>query len=80
MADQKVCDVCGAIIPDTRTMVDRNEAGRSNSGVYQYVNGNLINSHYDLCEDCAKLVDDMIKALTEARGKGAEKESALEVV
>jgi len=56
------CDVCRQEIPETITMKHK-EAADTIWGRFSYHSGVLIHFSWDLCEDCAKKVQDFLQAL-----------------
>jgi hypothetical protein len=61
MVTKKLCDVCGAEIPETIGM-EHNEAAQTYHGDFSYMSGVLIEMT-DLCKDCALKVKDFIEQL-----------------
>ena len=61
-----LCDVCGAEIPETRTM-EHNEAADTMWGTFSYHSGVVVHNSCDLCETCAKRVKEFIYKM-EGRG------------
>jgi len=62
MVTKRLCDICGAEIPNPN-IVEHNNAAQMVSGCFTYGSGIMIHELDDLCESCGEKVAEFINKL-----------------